>query len=127
MPLKKVEHVGIQVMDLDVTIEFYTRVLGLELLEKQDHVDPSLKLAFLGFSGSDETVIELISGYNPNLPAEGKVHHIAFAVDNLEEEIKRVKKHEVVFVDETITTLPSGARYVFFYGPDGEWIELFEK
>ncbi|MCS0543473.1 VOC family protein, partial [Aeromonas veronii] len=68
MPLKKLEHVGIQVKDLDTTIEFYTGVLGLKLLEKQDHIDPNLKLAFLGFSDSDETVIELISGYNPNLP-----------------------------------------------------------
>lgn len=127
MPLKKLEHVGIQVRDLDTTIEFYTKVLGLELLEKQDHVDPVIKLAFLGFSDSDETVIELISGYNPNLPTEGKVHHIAFAVENLEDEIARIKEHEVTFVDEAITTLPSGARYVFFLGPDGEWIELFEK
>ncbi|MFS0863037.1 VOC family protein [Fredinandcohnia sp. 179-A 10B2 NHS] len=127
MPLKKLEHVGIQVRDLDTTIEFYTKVLGLELLEKQDHVDPAIKLAFLGFSDSDETVIELISGYNPNLPTEGKVHHIAFAVENIEQEIARIKEHEVTFVDEAITTLPSGARYVFFIGPDGEWIELFEK
>lgn len=127
MPLKKLEHVGIQVKDLDTTIEFYTRVLGLELLEKQDHVDPNLKLAFLGFSHSDETVIELISGYNPNLPTEGKVHHIAFTVENIEEEIERVKEHGVQFVDENITTLPSGAKYVFFTGPDGEWIELFQK
>ncbi|RFB17214.1 VOC family protein [Bacillus sp. HNG] len=127
MPLKKLEHVGIQVKDLDTTIEFYTRVLGLELLEKQYHVDPNLKLAFLGFSDSDETVIELISGYNPNLPTEGKVHHIAFTVENIEEEIARVKEHGVTFVDENITTLPSGAKYVFFNGPDGEWIELFQK
>lgn len=127
MSLKKLEHVGLQVKDLDTTIEFYTKVLGLVLLKKQDHVDPSIKLAFLGFSESDETVIELISGYNPNLPAEGKVHHIAFTVDNIEEEIARVKEYGVDFVDEAITTLPSGARYVFFYGPDGEWIELFQK
>ncbi|WP_077619965.1 VOC family protein [Bacillus sinesaloumensis] len=127
MPLKKLEHVGIQVKDIDASIEFYTRVLGLELLERQGHVDPNLKLAFLGFSHSDETVIELISGYNPNLPTEGKVHHIAFTVENIEEEIANVKEHGVTFIDESITTLPSGSRYIFFTGPDGEWIELFQK
>jgi lactoylglutathione lyase len=127
MTINKLEHVGLQVKDIDQTIEFYTRVLDLELIEKQDHVDPSIKLAFLGFKGARESIIELISGYNPNLPTEGKVHHIAFAVENIEAEIRRIKEHKVTFVDETITTLPSGARYIFFYGPDGEWIELYER
>jgi lactoylglutathione lyase len=127
MTIKKFEHVGLQVRELDITIEFYTQVLGLELIEKQDHVDPSLKLAFLGLRETKEPIIELISGYNANLPAEGKVHHIAFAVDDIEVEIARIKEHKVTFVDETITTLPSGAKYVFFYGPDGEWIELFQS
>lgn len=127
MAIKKFEHVGIQVKDLDTTIQFYTRVLGLELISKQDHVDPNIKLAFLGFRDSQEPVIELISGYNPNLPTEGKVHHLAFTVDDIEAEISRIKDFYVTFVDENITTLPNGAKYVFFYGPDGEWIELFQS
>lgn len=127
MGISKMEHVGIQVKNLEETIDFYTKVLGLELLQKERHPNPNLRIAFLGFKQTDETLIELIEGYNPDLPAEGKVHHIAFTVDNIEEEIARVHQHNVTFVDETITTLPSGSRYVFFYGPDGEWIELFER
>jgi len=127
MGISKMEHVGIQVKNLEETIDFYTKVLGLELLQKEGHPDPNLRIAFLGFKHEDETLIELIEGYNPDLPAEGKVHHIAFTVDNIEEEIARVKQHNVTFIDETITTLPNGARYVFFHGPDGEWIELFER
>lgn len=127
MAIKKFEHVGLQVKDLDISIEFYTRVVGLVFLEKQDHVDPNLKLAFLGVEGSNEPIIELISGYNPNLPTEGKVHHIAFTVEDIDAEIARLKDLHVTFVDETVTTLPSGAKYVFFNGPDGEWVELFQS
>jgi len=127
MTIKKFEHVGIQVKDIDKTIDFYTIVVGLELIEKQNHVDPNLKLAFLGIKDTKEPIIELISGYNPNLPTEGKVHHFALAVDNIEVEIVRLKECNVTFVDEAITTLPSGAKYVFFYGPDGEWIEFFQS
>lgn len=127
MALKKFEHVGLQVKDLEASIQFYTEVLGLEFIEKQDHVDPSLKLAFLGLKDTKEPIIELISGYNPNLPTEGKVHHIAFTVDNIDEEIARLKELDVTFIDEAVTTLPSGAKYIFFNGPDGEWVELFQS
>jgi lactoylglutathione lyase len=98
------QHVRLQVKDLDASIEFYTRVLGLGLLEKQDHVDPNIKLAFLGLKDSKESLIELTSGYNPNLPTEGKVHHIAFGVDDIDAEIARVKDLQITFVDETVTT-----------------------
>ena len=33
----------------------------------------------------------------------------------------------VRFIDEEITTLPNGSRYIFFHGPDGEWIEIFQS
>jgi lactoylglutathione lyase len=126
MAIKKFEHVGIQVKDLETTIAFYTNVVGLEFLKKEGHVDPALTLAFLGIKGEGEPIVEIIEGYNPNLPAEGKVHHLAFTVEDIEAEIERVKEHGVTFIDEAVTTLPNGAKYIFFYGPDGEWIEFFQ-
>ncbi|MED1203339.1 VOC family protein [Heyndrickxia acidicola] len=126
MAIKKFEHVGIQVKDLVTSIDFYTNVVGLELLKKEGHVDPAITLAFLGIEGEGEPLVEIIEGYNPNLPAEGKVHHLAFTVEDIEAEIERVKEHGVTFVEEAVTTLPNGAKYIFFYGPDGEWIEFFQ-
>jgi lactoylglutathione lyase len=127
MAIKKIEHVGVQVRSLENSIKFYTEVIGLELLGTLVHTVPTIRLAFLGFKGSKETVLELIEGYNPDLPTEGKVHHIAFAVDELEPEIERLKQLNVSFIDQEITTLPNGSRYFFFKGPDGEWLELFES
>jgi lactoylglutathione lyase len=127
MAIKKIEHVGLQVRSLENSITFYTEVIGLELLGTLVHNDPSIRLAFLGFKNSKETELELIEGYNPDLPAEGKVHHLAFAVDELEPEIERLRGLNVSFIDKEITTLPNGSRYFFFHGPDGEWLELFES
>ncbi|AQX53386.1 VOC family protein [Priestia flexa] len=117
-------HVGIQVKNIQESITFYTEIVGLELLETFPHTDPSLKLAFLGIDNN--IIVELIEGYNPSLPSEGKVHHFALTVDNIEEERSRLKNLNVSFVDEEIVTLPNGAKYLFFYGPDGEWIEYME-
>lgn len=126
MAVRKIEHVGIMVKDMEASIAFYRDVLGLVLLGSLDHGNGTVKLAFLGTPGAEETQVELVEGYNGGLPAEGKVHHIAFTVDNLDAEIERIDKLGVTFLDPDITTLPNGARYRFFYGPDGEWLELFE-
>lgn len=127
MPVKRIEHVGIMVANLETSLSFYEEVVGLKLIKRMGHPNPNLKLAFLGVEESQETILELIEGYNPSLPTEGKVHHICFKVDSLEDEIERLKKFEVTFLlTEEIETLPDGTRYIFFSGPDGEWIEFFE-
>ncbi|MBJ8029450.1 VOC family protein [Bacillus cereus group sp. N21] len=127
MPVRRIEHVGIMVANLETSLSFYEEVIGLKLIKRMGHPDPNLKLAFLGVEESQETILELIEGYNPSLPAEGKVHHICFKVDSLEDEIERLKKLRVTFLlTEEIETLPDGTRYIFFSGPDGEWIEFFE-
>ncbi|MBU7593180.1 VOC family protein [Metabacillus halosaccharovorans] len=119
------EHVGIQIADIEKSISFYQEVVGLELLDQFLHTDGKMKLAFLGVK--DQIIVELIEGYNPDLPDEGKVHHIAFKVDNIEAERKRLQSANVEWIYEDITVLPNGAKYIFFRGPDKEWIEFFEK
>ncbi|MCP3771877.1 VOC family protein [Paenibacillus sp. MZ04-78.2] len=127
MARKKIEHVGIMVRNIDTSVQFYKDVVGLELKDKLVHTNSVVTLAFLGFNESGETELELIQGYNDGLPAEGKVHHIAFTVDDIEEEFARIKELDVRLIDEEITMLPNGSRYFFFYGPDGEWVEFFQS
>jgi lactoylglutathione lyase len=71
--------------------------------------------------------LELIQGYNDNLPEEGKVHHFAVTVDNIDDEFERIKGLDVKLIDAEITTLPNGYRYFFVHGPEGEWVEFFQR
>ncbi|MGM7722037.1 VOC family protein [uncultured Metabacillus sp.] len=119
------EHVGIQVANIEKSIQFYQEVVGLELIDRFMHTDGDKDLAFLGVNG--EIIVEFIEGYNPDLPDEGKVHHVAFRVDHIEDEQKRLDSAGVEWINKEITTLPNGAKYIFFRGPDQEWIEFFEK
>ncbi|MFC3886738.1 VOC family protein [Bacillus songklensis] len=108
--------------------DFYVHYFPITLITFKEGNDfmslPEISLVFLGFHG--QIIIELIQGYRSDLPTEGKVHHVAFTVSDLEKEKERLKELNVTFVDEEITTLPNGAKYLFFYGPDGEWVEFFE-
>lgn len=124
---KRLDHVGVMVRDLDATIDFYTKVVGLELKDRLTHTNGVIQLAFLGFNGSHETEVELIQGYSDSLPPEGAVHHFAVSTDNIETEYARVKKLDVPHLDEEIVTLPNGYRYFFLHGPNGEWIEFFQR
>lgn len=124
MAVKKFEHVGIQVKNIETSKKFYQDVIGLELLHEMTHTNGSMKLVFLGLNGS--VIVELIEGYNPDLPTEGKVHHVAFTVEGIEQEKERLQSLGVPLVWEDITTLPNGAKYLFFLGPDGEWIEFYQ-
>ncbi|WP_400163597.1 VOC family protein [Brevibacillus sp. TJ4] len=127
MAKKRIDHVGLIVKDFEKAIEFYQTVVGFELKGRITHTNGIFQLAFLGFGNSDETELEIIHGYNDNLPTEGKVHHFAVHVENLEEEYERVKNVGAKFIDEEIVTLPNGYRYFFINGPEGEWIEFFQR
>ncbi len=127
MAVKKIDHVGVYVNDLDSSLAFYQEVVGLKVKDQFTIADGSITLAFLGFNGLDETELELVYGGNPTLPAEGRVNHLAFLVDDIEEEFNRLKGLNVVFLSDEIVTLPNGYRNFFVQGPDGEKVEFFKR
>jgi lactoylglutathione lyase len=127
MAVKKMDHVGVFVNNLDTSLTFYQEVVGMELKDKFSIANGSVTLAFLGFNGSDETELELVFGSNSNLPPEGKVNHIAFLVDDIEEEFHRLKGLDASFISEEVVTLPNGYRNFFVHGPDDEKVEFFQR
>jgi lactoylglutathione lyase len=126
MAVRKLEHVGVMVRNLEKSIAFYTEVVGLVHLHTMIHTNGVIRLAFLAGKDARETELELIEGYNGELPDEGRTHHVAFTVDDVEAEFERIKGLGVPMRDTEITTLPNGSRYFFFYGPDGEFLEMFQ-
>ncbi len=127
MSKKRVDHVGIMVKDIDASLPFYIGVVGLSLKNRIVHTNGVIQLAFLGFGEDSETEIELIQGYNDRLPNEGKVHHVAIHVPDLDAEFHRIKETSAELIEKEITTLPNGYRYFFIYGPEREWIEFFQR
>jgi lactoylglutathione lyase len=127
MAVTKMDHVGVMVSSLDDSLKFYQEVVGMELKDKFTIANGSITLAFLGFNGSDETELELVYGGSDDLPAEGKVNHIAFLTDDIEEEFNRLKGLDIVFISDEVVTLPNGYRNFFVQGPDGEKVEFFKR
>jgi len=93
--MKKIEHIGIAVKDLDASNHLFKSLLGKAHYKVEDVVSEGVKTSFFE-SGPNK--IELLQATSKDSPiakfidkkGEG-IHHIAFAVDNIEAEIKRLE------------------------------------
>ena len=125
MRVKKLLHTRMRVNDMDQTINFYTNVLGLEVLERK--VSPrGSHLAFLRVPNSEE-LIELCSfpSSGPVIVQEDLVH-LAFQVENLDDTIEQLGAKQIRITDGPTTT-SSGSRFIFIDAPDGYEVELIER
>ncbi|MCF6213858.1 MAG: methylmalonyl-CoA epimerase [Flavobacteriaceae bacterium] len=94
--MKKIEHIGIAVNDLNTADTLYKKLLGVSSY-KTEHVESEgVKTAFFKVG---ESKIELLEATNDSSPiakfiakrGEG-IHHVAFAVDDIKAEIVRLEK-----------------------------------
>ena len=125
MKVKKLLHTRMRVSDMEQTIQFYTDVLGLEVLERK--VSPrGSHLAFLKVPNSEE-LIELTS-FPPSGPVrvQEDLVHLAFQVESLDDAIASLSAKGVKVTDGP-TQSSSGSRFIFIDAPDGYEVELIER
>ena len=125
MQVKKLLHTRMRVSDMEQTIQFYTDVLGLEVLERK--VSPrGSHLAFLKVPNSEE-LIELTS-FPPSGPVKVQedLIHLAFQVESLDDAIAWLNTKGVKVTDGPTQT-SSGSRFIFIDAPDGYEVELIER
>ncbi len=125
MQVQKLLHTRMRVSDLDQTINFYTNVLGLEVLERK--VSPrGSQLAFLRVPNSEE-LIELTS-FPPSGPVrvQEDLVHLAFQVESLDDTIASLNSQGIRVTDGPTQT-SSGSRFIFIDAPDGYEVELIER
>jgi lactoylglutathione lyase len=114
-----------RVSDMELTITFYTGVLGLEVLERKTSPRGS-QLAFLKVPNSEE-LIELTC-FPPSGPVtvQEDLVHLAFQVESLDETVASLNAKGVKVTDGPTTT-SSGSRFIFIDAPDGYEVELIER
>ena len=125
MKVTKLLHTRMRVSDMEQTIQFYTDVLGLEVLERK--VSPrGSHLAFLKVPNSEE-LIELTS-FPPSGPVrvQEDLVHLAFQVESLDDTMASLNAQGVKITDGPTQT-SSGSRFIFIDAPDGYEVELIER
>jgi glyoxylase I family protein len=127
MRLLGTHHVAIISSNYAISKRFYTEILKLEIVSEvyrddRDSYKLNLRLP-------DQTAIELFSfpdpPRRPSYPEACGLRHLAFAVDDLEQAVADLRRHEVSVEDIRVDEY-TGKRFTFFADPDGLPLELYE-
>jgi lactoylglutathione lyase len=120
----------IRVLDLEKSIEFYTRKLGMTLLRRKDYPSGEFTLVFVGYGDErDHAVIELTHNWKQqDAYAIGTgFGHLAIAVPDIHATCDRLAKEGVKIPRPPGPMKHGGSVIAFIEDPDGYKIELIEQ
>jgi len=127
-----IEHIGIAVTNLDDSVRLFEKVFGLKCYNIEEIENQKVKTAFFKVG---QTKIELLESTDPDGPiakfiekrGEG-IHHIAFAVDNIDSQLKHAEKEGVKLIDAIPRKGAEGFDIAFLHprSTGGVLIELCE-
>ncbi len=125
----RILHTMIRVGDLDRSIEFYTQVLGMSLLRKNDNEKYKYTLAFLGYSDESEgAVIELTYNWGTTEYDLGTAFgHIALGFDDIYQACDAIREAGGNITREPGPVKGGSTHIAFVKDPDGYMIELIQK
>jgi lactoylglutathione lyase len=125
----RVLHTMIRVGNLDRSIRFYTDVLGMKLLRRNEYPDGKFTLAFVGYgSESEHAVIELTYNWGTDRYELGNAFgHIALEVDDAYRVCEEIKARGGKVVREAGPMKHGTTVIAFVEDPDGYRIELIQK
>ena len=123
-------HTMLRVGDLQRSIDFYTNVIGMELLRTTDRPEQKYSLAFVGFGGGNkngEAELELTYNYGTSEYDLGTAYgHIALGVDSVAETCERIRQAGGRVTREPGPVKGGKTVIAFVEDPDGYKIELIE-
>ena len=125
----RILHTMLRVGNLQRSIDFYTSVLGMQLLRTTDRPDQKYTLAFVGYGSNPEHAeLKLTYNYGVDKYDLGTAYgHIAIAVDNAQKTCELVKAKGGTVTREAGAVKGGTTVIAFVQDPDGYKIELIER
>jgi len=119
-------HTMLRVGDLDESIRFYTKVLGMQLLRKKDYPEGKFTLAFLGYGDEkNNTALELTHNWDTEHYTLGNgFGHLAIEVDDIYKAVDTIRQQGGEIMREAGPMNAGKTIIAFVKDPDGYEIEL---
>ena len=114
------------------SIDFYTRLLGLKLLNRREIPQNDAEIAFLQDPGGKGAKLELTFYRKQKKFIQAEYEdrlfdHLAFEVGDMEEIIAKMKEENITVTDKPFKLSSTGPLIAFIEDPDGTLIELIER
>ena len=131
--MKKIEHLGIAVANLQESITMFEKLLNTTCYKTEEVVSEGVRTAFFQVG---ESKIELLEATNPDSPIakfiakqSGGIHHIAFEVEDIESEMKRLKALDFILIQESPKEGADNKRIAFLHpkSTNGVLVELCQE
>ncbi|HET9552915.1 MAG TPA: lactoylglutathione lyase [Anaeromyxobacteraceae bacterium] len=125
----RILHTMLRVGDLERSLAFYTGVLGMRLLRRQDYPDGKFTLAFVGFSPESEgAAIELTHNWEtPSYDLGTGFGHVAVEVPDAYAACAEIKRRGGVVTREAGPMKHGTTVIAFVQDPDGYKVELIQR
>jgi len=125
-------HTSIRTSNMERSIDFYTRILGLKLLSRREIPRNNAEIAFLQDPEGKGAKLELTFFRNQKKFIQAEYEdrlfdHLAFEIKNMEETIALMRREKITITDEPFRLSPTGSLLAFVEDPDGTLIELIER
>jgi lactoylglutathione lyase len=129
MILMRILHTMLRVGDLQRSIDFYTKVLGMKLLRTSDNPEYKYTLAFVGYgSNPDHAELELTYNYGETHYEMGTAYgHIAISADDIYATCDSVRASGGNITREPGPVKGGSTVIAFITDPDGYKVELIER
>jgi lactoylglutathione lyase len=115
-------HTMVRVSDLERSLDFYCKKLGLTELKRMENEKGRFTLVFLAAPGDEEAQVELTWNWDPEAYTGGRnFGHLAYAVEDIYATCQRLMDSGV-----TINRPPRDGHMAFVRSPDGISIELLQ-
>ena len=121
-------HTMLRVGDLQRSIDFYTKVLGMKLLRTTDRPEQKYTLAFVGYgSNPEQAELELTYNYGVDKYELGTAYgHLAIGVDDVQLACDRIRASGGTITREPGPVKGGSTMIAFVQDPDGYKIELIQ-
>ncbi len=125
----RILHTMIRVGELQRSIDFYTKTMGMKLLRTTDRPEQKYSLAFVGYGEESEgAVLELTYNYGVDHYDLGNAFgHVAIAVDDAASACERIRSGGGKVTREAGPVKGGTTVIAFVEDPDGYKIELIER
>ncbi|WP_020166498.1 MULTISPECIES: lactoylglutathione lyase [Methylotenera] len=125
----RILHTMLRVGNLEQSVNFYTKVLGMKLIRQQDYPDGEFTLAFVGYGNEyDNSVLELTYNYGKTSYEMGGAYgHLALEVDDAYKACEQVKAAGGSVIREAGPMKHGTIVIAFIEDPDGYKIEFIQK